>query len=348
MGYNHRNFNFTLVILGVVASQLAVSLYLPSLPAIRHQWQLSVGQTQLTLSVFFLSFGISQLFYGALSDHLGRKPLLLLGIMILAGSSVWAIYAMNFDSLLGARFLQGLGASALSLLARAVIRDLFHGSELRKAISVLAIAASFTPGLAPSLGGFLQQHFNWRSNFVALAIYSFILLIIIFTKLTETNVYKRQPGESFNARDLLENYQFVLKNKIFLVYVLSVLVGYLAMIICLENTPFLLEAQFGFSAEITGYLMLVQPAFFLLGNLIQHKLSHLVSGDKLIQAGMILLALVSVSFLLQAALDFSSVITLLITLAFNGLAVSFILVNSISGGLLPFTDKAGQQQRYRV
>ncbi|WP_298772284.1 multidrug effflux MFS transporter [uncultured Shewanella sp.] len=344
------NLNFILVILGVVASQLAVSLYLPSLPAISSEWHLSVGDTQLTLSVFFLTFGLSQLFYGALSDHIGRKPLLLISITILTCGSILAVYAHNFEQLLLARLLQGLGGGGLSVLGRAILRDLFQGQALRKAINMLAIAASFTPVIAPTLGGYMQEAFNWRSNFMILTFYSGVLLLIVFFKMAETNKdvspehsqqaeYKTQSTLSLS--NILADYGHVLKNRPFVCYAIATLIGYLAMILCLENTPFLLTSQFGFSPKEVGYLMLVQPSFFLVGNLIQNRLPNSVGNNTLIQTGMMLLAIVGLSFLLQNAFNITSLTAILLTLALNGLAVSFIFVNAMAGALSLFSHQAG-------
>ncbi|MCL1124465.1 multidrug effflux MFS transporter [Shewanella surugensis] len=349
MDQTYRNPNFVLVILGVVASQLAVSLYLPSLPAILDEWQLTVGETQLTLSLFFLTFGLSQLFYGALSDHVGRKPLLLLSITILTCGSILAVYANSFELLLFARLLQGLGGGGLSVLGRAILRDLFQGQALRKAINMLAIAASFTPVIAPTLGGYMQDSFDWRSNFIILTLYSGVLLLIIFFKMAETNKdvssenrhHTKEQKSSLTFTNILADYQLVLKNNTFICYASATLIGYLAMILCLENTPFLLTTKFGFNAKEVGYLMLAQPSFFLLGNLIQNKLPASVTNNQLIQVGMIILALVGVSFLLQNGLHITSLTAILITLAFNGLAVSLIFVNAMAGSLSLFSHQSG-------
>ncbi|WP_299496264.1 multidrug effflux MFS transporter [uncultured Shewanella sp.] len=349
MKHTFGNLNFILVILGVVASQLAVSLYLPSLPAILQEWHLNIGQTQLTLSVFFLTFGLSQLFYGALSDHVGRKPLLLVSISILTCGSLLAVYAHNFEQLLFARLLQGLGGGGLSVLGRAILRDLFQGQALRKAINMLAIAASFTPVIAPTLGGYIQETFDWRSNFMILTVYSGLLLLIIFFKMAESNqdvpIDNNQTMTSQKSTltfsNIVADYAHVLKNKPFICYAISTLIGYLAMILCLENTPFLLTNQFGFSPQEVGYLMLVQPSFFLIGNLLQNRLPSSVNTQQLLQVGMLILAVVGLSFLIQHTFNITSLTAILLTLAFNGLAVSFIFVNAMAGALALFSHQAG-------
>lgn len=348
MKHTYGNPNFVLVILGVIASQLAVSLYLPSLPAILNEWQLSIGQTQLTLSLFFLTFGISQLFYGALSDHIGRKPLLLLSISILTCGSILAVNAHNFEQLLFARLLQGLGGGGLSVLGRAILRDLFQGQALRKAINILAIAASFTPVIAPTLGGYMQEAFDWRSNFIILTLYSGLLLMIVFFKMAETNkdvsssndLLLKEQKPPLTLTNILADYCAVLKNNTFICYAIATLIGYLTMILCLENTPFLLTT-FGYSPKEVGYLMLVQPSLFLVGNLIQNRLPNTVTNNQLIQVGMLMTAIVGLSFLLQGLFHITSLTAILITLAFNGLAVSLIFVNAMAGALALFSHQAG-------
>ena len=133
--------------------QLSMGLVFPSLPWIARDFNISLDQAQLLVSVYLLGFGPSQFLYGPISDALGRKKVLLTGLLIaLTGLVLIIFFSDSFTGMVLGRLLQGLGTGCCAVLARASTRDRYSGAQLPVALSYIAMAASITPLIAPVLG----------------------------------------------------------------------------------------------------------------------------------------------------------------------------------------------------
>src|SRR3954452_24722230 len=135
---------------------LSTDMYLPSLPAIAGNLNASTSQVQLTLSAFLLGFAAGQFVYGPVSDTLGRKPVLLFGIGLFTIASVVCAVAPSIEVLIGARFVQALGASGPIVLGRAIVRDLYEGPRAGRELSRMGTIMGVVPALAPIVGGLLS------------------------------------------------------------------------------------------------------------------------------------------------------------------------------------------------
>jgi DHA1 family 2-module integral membrane pump EmrD-like MFS transporter len=155
-----------LLIMLISIAQCGLSLYLPSLPAISSRLHALPTLVQLTVVYYVIGIGISQLFYGPLSDHYGRRKIVLYGVYIFLTGTVLAMYSPTIDILLMARFIQGIGIGSATTISRAILRDIFQGKEYVKAGSKLASAVATAPIVAPILGGYIQTNLGWRANFL--------------------------------------------------------------------------------------------------------------------------------------------------------------------------------------
>ncbi|WP_315957757.1 MFS transporter [Coxiella burnetii] len=204
-----KNLIVILTSVFVTVGQFAMALYLPALPALTTYFHTFPGVIQLSLTLFLIAFGFSQLFYGSLSDCYGRKPLLLIGLVIVMIGFLIAVFARHLSLLLIARVVQGLGAGSVSVLARAVIRDRFEGKKLVQALSLLIMAASLAPMIAPFIGGHIQHRLGWHSIFIFLFFHSGLILLGIFFLLPET---KKTESVPFKMGALLNNYKLLLRH----------------------------------------------------------------------------------------------------------------------------------------
>ena len=148
----------------------AIDMYLPAMPVIAADLQASVSASQATLMAFFISFGISQLFYGPATDVMGRKPPLYFGLVVFALASVGCALSSTIEMLIAMRFIQGIGAAAVMSIPRAVIRDCYTGNDATRLMSTIMLIIAVSPMFAPLLGSAVIVPFGWRAVFIAVAL----------------------------------------------------------------------------------------------------------------------------------------------------------------------------------
>src|SRR4051794_10056242 len=165
---------------------MSVDLYLPSLPELGRVFGASVPQVQLTLSGYLLCFAIGQIVYGPISDHVGRKPVLLTALALYAAVCLGCVFAASIDMLIALRCLQALGVAGAPVLARAMVRDLYHGVRASQELARMGSITALAPIVAPSLGGVLQAAFDWRAAFLAMAVLALGLILLVIFLLPET------------------------------------------------------------------------------------------------------------------------------------------------------------------
>jgi DHA1 family bicyclomycin/chloramphenicol resistance-like MFS transporter len=181
------------IVLGLLSAvgPFAIDMYLPALPTIAADLHASTASTQLTLTVFFAAFGICQIVYGPVSDMIGRKPPLYFGLTVFLAGSIGCVVAPGIGSLIAFRVLQGVGASSVMVIPRAIIRDLHTGVEATRLMSLAMLVFSVSPILAPLAGSALIVPFGWRAVFVAVTILAALGLVLVAAFLPET----RPPEE---------------------------------------------------------------------------------------------------------------------------------------------------------
>ena len=189
------------IVLGLLSAigPFAIDMYLPALPAIGQDLGTDTGVTQLSLLAFFISFALSQLVYGPLSDMWGRKLPLYIGIAIFAAASIGCALATDIESLIAFRFLQGIGGAAGMVIPRAVVRDMHTGVQAARLMSLLMLVFSISPILAPLSGSAVIAFYGWRGVFWAVTIAAFLGLVLLATQLDETRPAERRRESSIRA-----------------------------------------------------------------------------------------------------------------------------------------------------
>lgn len=191
-----------------------IDTYLPSFPAIALEMNTTEVLVQQTLTAYLIPFAVMMLFHGAISDAVGRRPVILIGVGGFVIASIGCALATNMTMLLACRALQGLVAGAGTSLSRAVVRDAYQGVEAQRLMSRVMLIFSLAPAVAPIIGGWLQTWFGWRANFWFLAVFGAILFAACFRYLPET--HPPASRQRFAPAPLLAAYRLVALNPRFI------------------------------------------------------------------------------------------------------------------------------------
>ncbi|OED62955.1 MFS transporter [Vibrio tasmaniensis ZS-17] len=319
----------------IATGQVGVSIYLPSLPLIASDLSVTQVDVQLLVTLFLVGFGLSQLFYGPMSDAVGRRPIFLLGQGVyLIGTIVCFTFSDNMTALEVGRLLQGLGASSASVLGRSVLRDSYDGPQLTKALSYISITASIMPIIAPVFGGWISFHLGWQTVFLFVLLYLLAIYILGYFVLPETLPYGKSR---FEVSQVVKNYGRLLTNRQVISSASYNWMSYMASLVSLSLFPFLMQEQLGLTAAEYGSLMIVPSAGLLIGSVALNLLNRRFSTPQLMSLA-ILIVLASGTWLLTHELSIFNLVW-----AFTWLAIaqgiSFPL--SISMLLEPHKKQAG-------
>lgn len=177
-----------LVLLGSASgiSAFGMAVLVPNLDLIGRVYGATPAITQFLVTAYTFGLALAQPVQGLLADRFGRRPVLLGGIAVFVGASLFCAYAQNLGSLIGGRFMQALGISVGTVVSRAVVRDLCDAEGTARALSVIAAALGIAPVVAPVIGGILGAELGWRWIFVATALIGAVVLAAVALRLPET------------------------------------------------------------------------------------------------------------------------------------------------------------------
>ena len=319
----------------IATGQVGVSIYLPSLPLIASDLSVTQVDVQLLVTLFLVGFGLSQLFYGPMSDAVGRRPIFLLGQGVyLIGTVVCVVFSDNMTALEMGRLLQGLGAGSASVLGRSVLRDSYDGPQLTKALSYILLTASIMPIIAPVFGGWISFHLGWQAVFLFVLLYLLAIFILGYFVLPETLPYGKSR---FDACQVVKNYGRLLTNRQVVSSASYNWMLYMASLVSLSLFPFLMQEQLGLTAAEYGSLMIVPSAGLLIGSVTLNILHRRFSTPQLMSLA-ILIVMASGSWLLTHELTIFNLVWSFTWLAIAQ-GISFPL--SISMLLEPHKKQAG-------
>ncbi len=264
----------------ISVGQLSMGLVFPSLPWIAKDFDISLDQAQLLVSVYLLGFGPSQFIYGPVSDALGRKKVLLAGLLVaMLGLLMIIFLSHTFTGMVTGRFLQGLGTGCCAVLARASTRDRFNGPELPVALSYIAMAASITPLVAPVIGGFINAHFGWTMVFISLLGYVLLAWTVIVFRFQETIT---QTSALPSPKKMLLQYRDLLTSRYFMSFASIGWLNFSLMITTVSVMPFIMQNQIGMTSDQYAMWALI-PAFGMIcGTSICNRVRPIIGTKKML------------------------------------------------------------------
>jgi DHA1 family bicyclomycin/chloramphenicol resistance-like MFS transporter len=262
---------------------LSIDMYLPALPVIAQDLDGTVGDIQLTLSVFMIAFGAGQIFYGPAGDRFGRRPVILAGLAIYIVASIGCAFAAAAGHLVTLRFLQGLAACGGVVLARTMVRDLAEKDQAARAMSLMHACSSIAPMLAPLIGGQVLWFLGWRAIFWVLALIGIFALAAAGAKLPETlRPEYRQP---LNLGSILSRFGELLRHRAFMGYALTSTFQFSALMSFLSGSPFVFIQTYGIDPRDFGLIFGGQVMFLTAGSLLNARFVSKIGAERILHYG---------------------------------------------------------------
>jgi DHA1 family bicyclomycin/chloramphenicol resistance-like MFS transporter len=270
----------------------SIDTYLPAFTGIAQAIGASPVEMQQTLSAYLFGFAVMNLFHGALSDSLGRRPVVLVGLVMFTLASVGCALSEHIGALVFFRALQGMSAGAGIVISRAVIRDMFPPADAQKVMSQVTIFFGVAPAIAPMIGGFLFVHAGWHSIFWFLSALGVLLMVANWKLLPETlHASERQP---FNVRNLMSGYWRLASDPRFLTLCLASGIPFNGMFLYVLSTPVFLGDLLHLAPEQFFWFFLLSIAGIMSGAYLSGRMAGKVKPSRQIRYGFLIMAGVSV------------------------------------------------------
>jgi DHA1 family 2-module integral membrane pump EmrD-like MFS transporter len=336
----HDTFKIlTVLTLTAMVSRFAENSLLPTLPAMADFFGVTARHMKLAVSVYLIGLCLSQLIYGPLSDHLGRKLITLVGLGVCILGSFIAALAIHLPLFLWGHFIQGLGIGAIAGLFRAILRDCYVDKQLAKVDSYLNITMVFMAPLAMMSGAYLGNHVGWQSNFIAVFSLAMLVVCWLYYAMPETLPLERRARRSLKT--VLCLYGDLLKTPNFMRYTLLTAFIYGGFISYLTVTPFLYQHVYLISSQAFSYLSLPIAVGFLLGAAVNAYFVHYVGVQSLLILSMYLLLFAAATMLCLGLFGLANVWVVLIPMMLYVMATSMVLANAFTLAFAELATMAG-------
>lgn len=335
------NLSLSLIILLALLTALdamAIDMYLPAMPDIATDFNVSAGQIQHTLSVFLAGLAIGQGLYGPLLDRFGRRIPLLVGIGIFIGGSVLAAVAPSVEWLLFARFVQAIGAGAGLVAPRAIVADSCTLTDSARVFSLLMQVMMIAPIIAPIIGGYLLLHGGWRFIFWVLAVFGAIGMIWGGRIISDTLPLEKRVRLSLGA--IIRAYTLQSRNVVFMSY--SISGGFVlgALFVYISSSAFIFTQHFNVSPAQFSYIFAANSIGLVVGGMLSNRLATKgLSSQKILFIGLSIHTLFALALFVIARSNIGGM-----PLYIGILAIIIASLGLIFGNLTALTmNNAGQQ-----
>lgn len=261
------------------AGALNMNIILPSLPAIAEYYQVSYTYVQLLISAYLAATAVMQLILGPLSDRYGRRPVMLVSIVIFLAATLLCIFAPNFETLLIGRIIQTIIVSGLAL-SRAVVRDMVSTNEAASMFGYITMGMAMVPMIGPIIGGFLVEIYGWQSSFVVTLVFGLFVFVLVILDMGETN---SNPSESFAAQ--FRAYPELIRSRRFWGYALSAAFTSGTFFTFLGGAPYVSVNILGLSPSGLGAYFALTAVGYVLGNFLSGRYATRVGINTMMLAG---------------------------------------------------------------
>ena len=332
---NMAKLLFLIIILTAVG-QMTQTMYVPSIAAMASDFAVQPTYLQAVMAAYLIPYGLSQFVYGPLSDRIGRRPVIIVGMLIFLLGTLGALFASSFELFLLASFIQGAGTGCAGAMSRTVTRDCYDGAALHKANSLVSMGVIFSPLLAPVVGGYLSMAFDWHASYVFLLILGALVTLAMLTLFDET-----LPKENRRNERVWTSYSYVLSNRQFQGYVFCLIATFAGIAVFEAAAGVLLGSVLKLDPTTVSWLFVLPLPGYLLGAWLSATLSARIGQHHLFNIGMATLVIGALIIFIPGMAGLVTVVSLI-----GGGFVSFIGAGIIfpaatTAAIQPFPHHAG-------
>ncbi len=266
-----------------MVSPFSIDTFYPSFPAISQEFSLSIWQIQQSITVYMVPFALMTLVQGPLSDALGRRPVVLVGLFVYSCASVACVFAPSFAMLLAFRAVQGMSAGVGMAVGRAIIRDLHEGPQAQKLMSTITMIFSIAPAVAPVIGGWIHVWFGWRYVFAFMVMAGVSLMLLSYTLLPETHPSERRTR--LHVGVLGRTVARIASTPEFMLYALALGITFAAMVTYIGAAPAIVMRHWHLGETQFWALFVPLICGILGGAFLSGQLAGRVTGRRQIAVG---------------------------------------------------------------
>ncbi len=280
---------------------LSIDMYLPSFLAIANDFSVDISQVQLTLSSYVIGFAIGQLFYGPMADSLGRKNIIIWGVIAFAIAAALCAMVQSIDQLIMLRFFHGLAAASASVVISALMRDMFHKEEFSRMMSFVMLVMTIAPLLAPIIGGWLLHWFSWHASFWVISMTAVLSVFLVFFYIPET--LPKEKRQKFHLMTTVRNFVSLFRHRPVICYMFSGAFAFGGLFSFLTSGPFVYMQFFGVSEDHFGFYFAFNIFFMIIMNMINTRNVRKAGVDKMIQFGFIVQLIMALALVVVTQLN---------------------------------------------
>jgi len=293
-----RTWSFAALLASLsMLAPFAIDSYLPAFPAIGQEFGVPPIAVQQTLSAYLISYAFMMLWHGALSDALGRRPIVLAGLVVYAFATLGCAIAGNIESLWLFRILQGLSAGSGLVVGRAIVRDSFHGPEAQRLMAQMTLVFGIAPAIAPVLGGAMLNFFSWRAIFWMLL--TLVVGVFVWAAKSLPETLPRAARQTLRPRALWRNYRAVMLHPEFALLASILALNFAGFFIYIAGAPGFLIDLLGLSTWGFAWLFVPMIGGIMIGAMLSGRFAGHRSPQRTVRLGY---SLMSVGVVLNLAI----------------------------------------------
>lgn len=325
-----------LVIILAAVGQMTQTMYVPSIPVMSEYFAVKSSYLQAVMAAYLIPYGLSQFVYGPVSDRIGRRPVIMIGMVIFLLGTVAALLAPSFEWFLVASFVQGLGTGCSGAMCRTVTRDCYDGAELHRANSLVSMGVIFSPLLAPVMGGYLSATFNWHASYLFLLVFGALVTVAMMLMFTETLPVERRRYER-----VWVSYAYVLGNRRFQGYVLCLIATFAGIAVFEAAAGVLLGSVLALDPTTVSWLFILPLPGYLAGSWLSSALVKQWGNGRVLFLGVLALTVGALTIFIPGVAGEVTVSSLIGGAFIYFIGAGILFPAATTAAIQPFPQHAG-------